>query len=66
MKKVDISSKIYKKIYSFRKFKEYKLYANRPNFHPKGEEKDIMDLIILVQKNNEAVAKMAQYKEKKK
>ena len=55
------------KIFSFRKPKEYKLYVNRPNFHPKGEEKDIMDLIILVQKYNEVLAKkMAQYKEKKK
>ena len=55
------------KIFSFRKPKEYKLYVNRPNFTPKGEEKDILDLIIIVQKYNEVLAqKMAQYKEKKK
>ena len=55
------------KIFSFRKPKEYKLYVNRPNFTPKGEEKDILDLIIIVQKYNEVLAqKMTQYKEKKK
>ena len=54
------------KIFSFRKPKEYKLYVNRPNFTPKGDEKDIMDLIIVIQKYNEILAKkMAQYKEKK-
>ena len=53
------------KIFSFKKPREYKLYIEKLNYIPTDDEKVIIDLILIIQKYNEALAdKMANYKNK--
>jgi hypothetical protein len=45
------------KIFSYRKPKAYKLFVEKINYIPKKEEKEIMDLILIIQKYNEILKK---------
>ena len=54
------------KIFSYRKPKAYKLFVERINYIPKEEEKEIMDLILIIQKYNEILKKkMEKYNQKR-
>ena len=54
------------KIFSYRKHKEYTIYADIRNYNPSSDEKMIMDLMLIIKKYNEALEKkMSFYEEKK-
>ena len=54
------------KIFSYRKHKEYTMYTDIRNYNPSSDEKMIMELIVIIQKYNQALEKrMSIFEEKK-